>query len=276
MNDSTAREQINDTPEQKAFYDTFGFLVLRQAFALEEFQEIERAYEEVIMREAEAAGIGDRTQIGKNFVIDPGFCERHQVLMDLVEDDRIAGTAEHLLGPEAFYAGSDGSFRAGDTEWHPDAGWAPQAPEGRTDPTKQYYGYHYYPGLKVGIYLEAIGSETGCLRVIPGSSISPYHESLRSLHCDIPDSAPQLLEDPDIPPFGLAGCEIPALAIESNPGDVVFFSHKTWHAAYGGRPGRRLLAMAFESSPTESWHHAYAELWKRRNRELAEKFADWR
>ena len=178
----TSHQQIKHTPEQKAFYDTFGFLVLRQAYSPEELQEIECAFEQVIMQEARAAGVGDREQLRKQVVVDPDlfldgrgnrpeyreqrekkfcvdpFCERHPVLRKLPEDDRILGTAEHLLGTvDLRSARTDGSLRAGDTHWHPDEGWGPIIPGGKDDPYRRARKQmHYVPAIKIAFYLEPL------------------------------------------------------------------------------------------------------------------------
>lgn len=297
MNDhAQTQQQINHTPEQKAFYDAFGFLVLRQLYPLEEFREIELAYEQVITHEAEAAGVGDREalrqkvvidpdlfldgqgnrpeehkQREKKFVVDPEFCERHPVLRKLLEDDRILGTAEHLLGTGNLRsAGTDGSLLAGDTHWHADVGWGPMIPDGENDPYHQAgkSPMRYVPGIKIAFYLEPLDKDTGCLRVIPGSQHNPFHDQLWSLsRFNLPDSEvprvrPQLLErwvrhggdpqkaeqwftDPETNLYGIASPAVPGFAIEAQPGDVIFFSHQVWHGSFGSQSGRRMFSMNF-------------------------------
>ena len=62
----TCPDSSNDpfatTPEKKAFFDAFGFLVLRQAFSIEEFETMERAFEQVITDELRARD-ADRNQL---------------------------------------------------------------------------------------------------------------------------------------------------------------------------------------------------------------------
>ena len=40
------------------------------------------------------------------------------------------------------------------------------------------------------------------------------------------------------------------LSLESQPGDVVFFNQHLWHAAFGGRTGRRMFTLNFGAKPT--------------------------
>ena len=252
------------SPQQKKFFDTFGFLVLSQTFSPQEARAIEDAYERIM---TDAFGEpARRLDLTKQFVIDPGFCERSAFLRNLPEDPRILQTVQDLLGPGAFYTGSDGALRVGDTDWHPDQGWDPSIPEGREDPNFQAQSGHYYPGIKVAIYIDVVGADTGCLRVIPCSIQSPFHEMLRSLHCDIPDRGASLLEDPNFKQLGLAPAQVPAYAIESGPGDVVFFSHQLWHAAIGGAKGRRMFAMSFKAEPSNEGQQNLANHKKNRSK----------
>eukprot|EP01051_Picozoa_sp_SAG22_P014155 SAG22_NODE_1677_length_3828_cov_2.539019_5_plen_167_part_01 len=43
--------------------------------------------------------------------------------------------------------------------------------------------------------------------------------------------------------FGLGGAELPAVALESQPGDAVVFIQTLKHAAYGGRSRRRMFTI---------------------------------
>lgn len=235
------------SPEQKSNFDAFGFLVLRGAFSDQEARQIEDAYERVM---TDAYGPpAKRLDLAKKFVIDPGFCERSAFLRTLPDDPRIGGIVPQLLGPGAIYMGSDGAARVGNTNWHPDQGWDPSIPRGLNDPNFKDETGHYYPGIKVAIYVDAVGANSGCLRVVPGSHLSPFHERLSSLHCDIPDRGVHLLQDPDFEQLGLAPDQVPFYALESRPGDIVFFSHRLWHAALGGSTGRRMFSINFKAGP---------------------------
>ena len=110
---------------------------------------------------------------------------------------------------------SEGNLYVGDTDWHPDG-------------TR----LEYRP-MKVSLYLDPLTKETGCLRVIPGSHRTPLHETLK------PSSQ-----------FGLPGTDVPCFPLESQPGDVFFSDMNTWHASFGGRVGRRHLAVNFVPKPT--------------------------
>ena len=103
------------SPEQKAHFDTFGFLILRQAFTSDEIDKI--------TSEAENLWAEDRKKTSsKDRQINPdGFLERNPSLMELLDDDRIQETIEGLLGPAFVWAGSEGQItHHREHGWHPD------------------------------------------------------------------------------------------------------------------------------------------------------------
>ena len=256
------------TSQQKAYFEAFGFLVVRQLFSPDEV--------EVITREFEAAMLEDRD--GRPFdgqksqTVDRWYRGRPAVKF-LTDDERIHGPIEQLLGPGyTFRMGNDGNFYVGDTEWHPDLGWDPSIPEGKNDPERlagRRGQNHYVPSIKVAFYLDPVGKDSGCLRVIPGAHRNPYHDQLWSLHRDVPihaaaledvgarlvklwerdtgsrEGVERLLSDAKVNQFGLEPREVPSYPIESEPGDGVFFSHQMWHSTFGGKVGRRMFTLNF-------------------------------
>ena len=88
--------------------------------------------------------------------------------------------------------------------------------------------------------------DSGALRVIPGSHRAgePYAEIVhRELNGDTPWG-------------GIHGRDVPAEALETQPGDVAVFNHATKHSAWGGSDRRRMFTMVFTERHTgESLHH---------------------
>ena len=174
-------------------------------------------------------------------------------------DPRIYGSVEQLLGPDFTLDGTDAHLYVGDTTWHGDHGWYPSWYQG--DPDPKFVEMRYHPSLKVAFYLDRMTRDTGCLRVIPGThyvfwpvkqpgdgyhTVGPFTESLAPIHGDAPKN---FLPDGTIKQFGVMSRDIPSHAIESEPGDVVFFNHHLWHASFGGRTGRRMYSFDFRASP---------------------------
>ena len=260
MNGDTVKGYTILTEAQKTHFDVFGFLVLRRTFSVEEMQRIDCEYDEIMTEALSEQGLDyeEARKLSRKFVIDPGFVERQPTLNALLDDARINLTLEGLLGQGFYYTGSDGSLRVGDTLWHPDQGWDPSIPKGRDDPGFTAARGHYYPGVKVAFYLDPLAKDGGCLSVIPGSHRSPLHEALWSLHCDISERGPQLVAQPGVNQFDILPSEIPCFPIETQPGDVVFFSHQTWHASFGGKTGRRMFALGYKAKPTNDIERRYS------------------
>ena len=144
----------------------------------------------------------------------------------MVADDRIWSTVEGLLGPRFVWNGSEGnlSFTKSEHQWHTDRPREPHAAS---------YGFH--------LYLDKVRADTGCLRVIPGSHRPPLYDDLLPINTQAPDSTMKV--------YGLSPTDIPGVALESDPGDIVFFSQKIYHSVYGKQPGRRYLKLRFVAWP---------------------------
>jgi ectoine hydroxylase-related dioxygenase (phytanoyl-CoA dioxygenase family) len=184
------------TQEQLNHFDTFGFIVWRQAFSPDEIAGIIAQFEEVLAEDRQGQDFaGDKRQ-GVH-----GFLELRDDLRKLLEDDRIYLSIEQLLGSGFVWIGSDGNLYVGDTRWHPDNSAA-------------------YRRVKVAFYLDPVGARTGCLRVIPGSHLPGMGDRLRDLW-PIDESGER--------PFGVDGPGIPFFPLESLPGDVVFFNQRLLH-----------------------------------------------
>lgn len=219
------------TPQQLAYFDTFGFLFLRQAFSADEMAEMISAAEEMWADNPPPHMDGEQRL--------NGFVERHPSLSRLVIDARIYPAIGQLMGSDFVWAGSEGNI-SGLThiKWHPD---------------RKYYNpdeeqFADFAQMKVMIYLQTVKRDSGCLRVIPGSHKMPFHKLL----------GPQEI-DPEARPFGLAPQDLPCVYLESEPGDVIMFNHMMWHSQFGGGERRRYIALKFTSRPTSEHHFASLE-----------------
>ncbi|MBM3265691.1 MAG: phytanoyl-CoA dioxygenase family protein, partial [candidate division Zixibacteria bacterium] len=127
-----------------------------------------------------------------------------------------------LLGDDYVYIGSDGNFYVGDTGWHSDTDWSGKL---RGKPPRVFY--------KIAFYLDPLTRDTGALRVIPGSHRygDYYAEALQ-----------EGVRTP-VQTWGVTGAEIPAVALETQPGDVVLFNQNTKHSAWGGGQRRRMFTI---------------------------------
>jgi ectoine hydroxylase-related dioxygenase (phytanoyl-CoA dioxygenase family) len=214
------------TPQQKNHFDVFGYLVLRQAFSHSEMAAITRTIEHVWAEDPQPVEQDERRS--------GGIVESRPELTALVTDERLYPIIEGLLGSELQWVGSEGNLSSSSTiGWHPDRKYYTSGEEHWMD----------FAQLKLMIYLDPVDRDSGCLRVIPGSHRMPFHRNL----------ADQELS-PEAKPFSVIGPEIPCMALESKPGDIVLFDHCIWHASFGGGSRRRYLAMKFAQRPTAPHH----------------------
>ena len=204
--------------QQVCFFETFGYLSFPGAFADEAeaiSEEFERVWSE---RGGGHRGLEHDHKQRSAFV---PFIDQSAYLSALLDDPRIDGVASDLLGDDYNYETSDGNFYVGDTRWHSD-GFAR---------TKYWF-------LKFAFYLDPVTRESGCLRVIPGSHhrrdgyANALHEVMGGSRMDQTQDA-----------LGVSGPEVPAVALETQPGDLIMFNQDLKHASYGGGTRRRMFTI---------------------------------
>ena len=198
------------TESQSVHFKTFGFVVLRQVFNPDELAVIDKEFDSALTSAYRQAPFDGTT--------------RHWVTMmgpstpffeGLLEDTRLCAVAEQLYGEDALGIVADANRYVGDTRWHPDT-----------------HSIHQY-GIKFAFYLEPVGPESGALRVIPGSHRNPYHGELKRV----------------MPELDLAIDEVPSHVCASEPGDVVGFDLRLWHASFGGSNDRRMCTCVYYNNP---------------------------
>lgn len=170
----------------------------------------------------------------------PLLSPRAPFLCELAEDGRFFAAAEQFVGSGAVLFMADANRYVGDTGWHTDG---------------------VYPGVKYMLYLDPVDADTGALRVIPGSHNPAYSEDIRTHFKD---------QSPD-------QRAIPAHVCRSQPGDVLAFDYRLWHASFGGGNDRRLCTIEYYQPPQGADHaqairehvstiaRSTAQLWPRRD-----------
>ncbi|MBB16140.1 hypothetical protein CMK22_12765 [Candidatus Poribacteria bacterium] len=202
------------TDQQVSFFHTFGYLSFPSLMA-NCIDEIESAFE--ALWGENGGGHNGQPHDGKARSCIAQFVDRSEQLSALLDDPRILRITKTLLGDDFNYMGSDGNYYVGDTKWHSD-GWHDEI-------------LH----IKIAFYLDSLTRSTGSLRVIPGSHLpgDGYADLLSQ----------QTNKSQEV--WGISGQQIPAVAFETQPGDIVCFNHNTKHAAFGGSSRRRMFTMNF-------------------------------
>ena len=191
--------------QQHDFFETFGYLVL-PGLLKDEIGWIIEEFEAVFQQR------GVVHDGSKRSTVVP-FIDQREKLSTLLDNPKIVGLIAGLLGDDFNYVGGDGNYYTGDTQWHSD-GW-----------------HDVGKFLKVALYLDPVTSTTGCLRVIPGS----HKVDIKDWNARTARNAQEL--------WGIAQDQVPAVALESNPGDVVAFNHNLMHASFGGNTRRRMFTL---------------------------------
>ena len=221
------------TADQKAHFEVFGFLFMRGAFSSEEMEEITGAADEVWASDRDGRPTGETGQHMTRFV------EQNQVLTRMVDDERVHGAVEDLLGTDFLWAGSEGNVTVRATH-----GWHADRPAERGSQLA-------FLRLKINVYLDPVTKDSGALRVIPGSHNPSFHLGLAPLqntHHEMGQT------DPTATPYGVSGPNLPCFPLESRPGDLVFFNQSLFHGVFSGFSGRRYIALKFAAYPTAGEH----------------------
>jgi ectoine hydroxylase-related dioxygenase (phytanoyl-CoA dioxygenase family) len=164
----------------------------------------------------------------------------------VLDDPRVARVLDALVGEDWQYWNSALSRNEGDTPWHFEA------------PPVEWTVYAGW--FKLLFYLDPLDGGTGALRAIPGSNHwnDSYAGDVRHGLMNESGTAPI---DPRAA-WGVAGPEVPAVALDSRPGDAIALSYLTAHASFGGRT-RRLLSLVFAPRSARSEAPRYRGLTRR-------------
>jgi hypothetical protein len=210
------------TEQQLTFLQTFGFLRLPGLFA-DEIGEITEAFE-AVFAQSDSVRIDMVEPVHHNDrrIMIPGFLDHHPTLTRLREDARIVGIARAVLGDDIEYAESDGNLAFCHTEWHADTFGAPVS-------TRH---------VKLSFYLDTLRADSGAIRVLPGTHYweSPYARDVRGALREFGKAA-------DV--FGVDSTEIPAVVVDSDPGDILIWDYRLVHASFHGLDRRRFFSVNF-------------------------------
>jgi len=198
------------TEQQYLHFQTFGFVALRQVFTSDEFKRLDAEFNSALEAAYRHAPFDGTTRHWA-----PMMGPSTPVFASLLEDARICEVAEQLYGEDTLGIITDANRYVGDTRWHPDTG-----------------SIHQF-GVKFAFYLEAVGPETGALRIIPGSHKQPFHDKLKQA----------------MPELNMNIQDVPAYICTSELGDVFAFDLRCFHASYGGSDDRRMCTCVYYNNP---------------------------
>lgn len=170
---------------------TFGFIVLRQFFDPAPLAaEIDKVMADGILRRVPERG----GEIRFHFV--PMMTAETPVSLSLL--DRAETVAAAVFGRPVIPTRAKGTRYHGETPWHTDS-----------DLRLRSVGFL--------AYLEPVGTDSGALRVLPGSHHRQFREAIRGMGATC-------LRDPSLPGHVVA----------TEPGDMVLLDERVLHASFGG------------------------------------------
>ncbi len=204
------------TDAQKHQFETLGFLCLRELLGPDEMRTYAAAFDEVMLK---ANGGRPWHKAPERQQVIPFFNFNPTVFHRMLDDERILEVVEDLLRQDFIYMTSEGIHLWGGTAWHHDD----ICPPGQTH-------------IKVVFFMESHRIDTGCLCVLPGSQFPAFRQRLEQYGDDM------LAAEQNVP-----GTH----PIESNPGDVVIFDVKAYHAAFG-QSERRGIYLNYFQKPTNA------------------------
>ena len=98
------------------------------------------------------------------------------------------------------------------------------------------------------MYLQPTSGDHGALRVIPGSHRNPLHQDLLRMGLDAAFRK-HTKQSPKGMEFDMRGEDVASYIFSSQPGDLIMFNQRTWHAAFGGYEDRRTCTFNFYQNP---------------------------
>jgi hypothetical protein len=209
----SATPDLKLSQQQLNFFNTFGYLGFPGLLA-DKIDAIIENFEAVF--NAKGGGHYGKPHDGKARSCIVPFIDNNPYLCTLLDDPRIHGILTSLLGDDFNYMGSDGNYYVGNTQWHSDSAFVKRP-------------LH----TKIAFYLDPVGKDSGCLRVIPGSHRvgDPYADQLNR----------EVFKSQDH--WGVDGAGVPCMPLETKPGDILIFNHDLKHASFFGSTNRRMFTI---------------------------------
>ena len=200
---------------QLHFFKIFGYVAMRGLLNPDELEMIECKH-----REGLAAAFSDEPFKGVSGQWTRMTNEQTLFFASLNEDPRFLTPAQQICGDDVLGNGTDAHFAVGDTQWHSDSGWQPDSED-------------IQMGVKYHFQLKSQTAQTGALCFIPGSHL--LRGSQHRMFGKALEKTPTE--------------EVPYQGVPLQPGDVIVFDIRTWHASFGGAPDRRACNAEYFKNP---------------------------
>jgi ectoine hydroxylase-related dioxygenase (phytanoyl-CoA dioxygenase family) len=225
------------TQEQVAFYHTNGYIVVEEMISAEEIAELRRVTDEFVEKSRQ---VTEHTSV---FDLEPGHtpeaprlrrlkspATQHPVYDRMLRDDRILDMVAPLIGPAIRHQGGKLNMKSAEfgspVEWHQDFAFGGD----RTNDDM----------LSVGVAIDDMTQENGCLLFIPGSHKGEIYDHYQS------DVFVGAITDTTFKPDNVVPVEVKA-------GGITIHHTRTLHASAPNTTGqaRRLLLLQYAAA--DAW-----------------------
>ena len=225
------------TTEEIEFYHTNGYVTATGVLSADEVAELRRVTEEFVDKSRLAT---DHTE---EFDLEPGHTAekprlrrlkypelRHPAYDHVFRHESIIDIAAQLLGPNIRHHGGKLNMKSAGfgspVEWHQDFAFAPRTNDDM---------------LAVGVAIDDMNEENGCLLVVPGSHKGPIHNHYQE------DVFVGAVTDSDFEPESIA-------AIELEAGDISLHHGRTLHAsATNTAPDKQRRLYLLQYCAADAW-----------------------
>jgi ectoine hydroxylase-related dioxygenase (phytanoyl-CoA dioxygenase family) len=227
-----------------AHFHSFGWVALHNLLDVDEARQLRDEIDDALF-DAYGSAYGQNTRDdlddeSPEANVLPLMSERSPLSMSLVADDpRLWTIAEALLGPVTLASPALGECLIAETPWHRDPGIGD-------------------PWVRFRAYLVPCRAGGGALRFVPGSQHPPFRDRLDAYRAEAHAKGTANL-----------AVDVPCVAVETDPGDVVAFDPRVLHSSTRGH--QRL-----------AWNADYAALpdpsdlaCRDRTRELVLELSSW-
>lgn len=223
------------TPDQIGTYREQGYLAVRGVFTPDEVRELQRVTDEFVDR---SRSVSDHTDV---FDLEPGHTaaeprlrrlkaphRQHPTYDRALRNEAVLTAVRQLVGDDVRYQNTKLNLKSPEfgspVEWHQD--WA-------------FYPHTNDDVLAVGIAIDEMLLENGCLMVVPGSHHGPVHDHH---HDGVFAGA--------VPSDGFAEQAVP---IELHAGDISIHHARLLHGSAPNRSQRPRRFLLFEYAAADAW-----------------------
>ncbi len=208
------------TESEVAHYRAFGYVLLKDCLDDDHLGRLNRAFEDAL--ESDPRVVDARANGSRDLSC---FAHLDDSFGELIEHPSIMAAMRDIDGIEFLYgAGENMAAYVGDTVWHCDY----QPPQEAFRP------------VKTTVYLDPMRAADGALQLIPGTHVPEAAATILRAGGEFAEQGgPRLRFEPS---------QVPSVAIDTTPRDVLLWENHMWHHApprKDGRPRRAIFVQYF-------------------------------